>query len=267
MPIERSLTTEQYQALPEIDKPLYEATDSGGYQFSGGNVGALKRAKDHEVAKRRDVTKELESIKKQLASIESAKADAEHNKAVETQNNEALNKSWQEKFDKAIAKEQERSAKLQESIRRSHLESVINDVTNDLSVPKFAHLVKPMIEKRIDVKLNDDGRPQTIIRDLEGNETENTIKDLTKELRADKRNADVLKDIPVGSGTTDQPKSQDLQVSDPKVEPSPFEGLGYQPKLSKEDRLLDEFRRVVKTTPQRVTEFAKYIPEMPQGDF
>ena len=267
MPIERSLTSEQFQALPEIDKPLYEANDSGGYTFNGGNVGALKRAKDHEVAKRRDVTKELESIKKQLASIESAKAEAEHNKTVETQNNEALNKSWQEKYDKAIAKEQERSNKLQESIRRSHRETVIENLTNELSVPKFAHLVKPMIEKRIDVKLNDDGLPQTIIKDTEGKETANTIKDLTEELRGDKRNADVLKDMPVGSGTTDQPKSKDLQVRDPKVEPSPFEGLGYQPKLSKEDNLIDEFRRVVKTTPQRVTEFAKYIPELPPSDF
>lgn len=264
MAIERVLTPDKYQSLSAEDKALYELSDSGSdYKFVGENAGALKRVKDHEVAKRRELTKELLQIKDKLAELESAKEEAEHNKAIESKDHDKINQRWQEKYDKDLNKEIERTKQLQSMMLKSHRENVIDQLTTELAVPKFKHLVRPLIEARIDAELSPEHTPRTIVKDSDGKATANTIKDLTKELLADKRNEDVLKGEAVGSGTTSQSQPRDPQVGDQKVEPSPFQGLGYQGrKLSDADQIVDAFRRAPE---ERLGEFAKYIPELPQG--
>ena len=265
MAIERTLTSEAYQSLPEGDKSLYElSSDGSNYQFVGENVGALKRVKDHEVAKRHTITKELNALRSKLAELESDKEEIDYKRSVQDKDRAEIEKIWQDKMDKALAKEQAKVKDIQEAVRKSHREQIIDQITNEVTVPKFAHFVRPMIEKRIDAEITDQNIPRTIVRDAEGNVTALTSKDFIQELRADKRNADILKDFPTGSGTTKQVKPEELDVKTQQTTKSPFEGLGYKGKLSSQDEIVDAFR---KADPASITEFAKYIPEMPADSF
>ena len=221
MAIERELTTEQYTALPDGDKDLYSETATDGkHLFIGENAGALKRAKDRVADEKRELAKQLAEYREKEAAALKAKEQAEHRKAVASEDSSKLDERWKKKYDKDLGEASAKLNRLQQTIKKQFLDRAIDKEVDEISRPKFKHLIRPLYEKRVTAELNDADEARLIIKDQYGNPSEATINDLTNEFKADKRNEDIFKGEVLGSGTTGSQAPVETQTAGGK-KPSP----------------------------------------------
>ena len=221
MGIERELTAEQYTALPETDKELYSETATDGkHLFVGENAGALKRAKDRVVEEKRELAKQLAEYREKEAMAQKAKAEAEHRKVVASDDNAKLDKKWKEQYDKDIGIREAKLNRLQQMIKKQHLDRAIDKAVDEVARPKFRHLIRPLYEKRVTAEIDDNDAVRLVVKDEHGNPSSDTIQDLTNEFKEDKRNEDIFKGEVVGSGTTVTQAPVETQTSGAK-KPSP----------------------------------------------
>ena len=223
MVIPREITAEEYEKASDEDKAMYEAgSEEGKYSFVGVNAGELKRAKERVSSEKNLVKQELEALKKKVSAFEAAKEEAEHKKVVDRADSEAVNKKWQQKYDRDIAEQKQNLAQLQDAIRQQHRNTVIENEVASSALPQFKDIVRMLYDKRVDVELGDDNIPKIVVKDEDGKVGFDTIKDLTASLKKDSRYKDILKGDSVGSGAVKQtkPDAPRPPVSDPVGRPS-----------------------------------------------
>ena len=215
MAIERELSAEQYTALPDRDKELYnaEATD-GKHHFIGENAGALKRAKDRVAEEKRILAEKLAGYEAKEKTLAQAREKAEHTRALKQESNEKIEELWQAKYDKDLGNVRAELERSQQVIKQQHLNSSIDKEVADISLPKYQHLVRGLYEKRVGVEMSDTGIPKLVIKDEQGNPTADSLSDLTTAIKADTRHADILKGDAPGSGATDKPNPSQVPVGD-----------------------------------------------------
>ena len=208
MPIERVLTAEQFKKESPEDQALYSVADDGTYTFVAERTDDLK-SKNVRTSKEADkLIKERDLLQAKLDKYEQSKRDAEHEEKVQSHNVKEANAAWQTKLNKEISAREEKINKLTQTILKQRRDTIINEVAEQIALPESVHLVKLMLRDRVDVTIDERGDTQPVVYDADKKVTRDSIKDLTKEIVKDKRNAHILKAADVGSGATPQTKPQ-----------------------------------------------------------
>lgn len=169
-----------FDALSEDMKALYKKQDDGSYllQVEGmEDTGALKRAKDHEKAKRQEAETKARELETRVAELEAASDDKSKQKG----DVDALNKSWEAKLAK---REKELNDKI--AARDQQLTGLLVDneaLALATEISTSPNLILPHIRQRFKVE-EVDGKLTVRILDKDGQVSASTQKDLKEEFVA-----------------------------------------------------------------------------------
>ena len=184
-------TLKTLDGLSEELKKLYKQ-DGDVYRLvleddDGDNdVGALKRAKEHEKQKRKEAEAELARLKKEK---EDAEAADEADKAKRKGDIGALEKSWQDKLARKEAELNAAADALRGQLRTLLVDNVAQSLASEISTAP--ELLLPHIKARLTVE-EIDGKPVTRVLGSDGKPSALTIDDYKKEVLANKAFAPIL---------------------------------------------------------------------------
>lgn len=227
MVIQRELTTEEFDKASVDDQALYSKTDEGKYVFVGENAGELSRAKTRVAAERDKAAKERDELLKQLQELRASTEAKKDERDVQTSDAKAIDEKWRTRHAKELGERDQKIQNLEQSILKSKRDQVIQGLAVELGLPETVELFKPLLRERVDMQFDKStGQPIPVIYDADGRVTSDTLSDLTKELKKDKRYHRLLKGAEVGSGAT-KPKTPDVpaKVGDPKQTSQSFGAL------------------------------------------
>lgn len=227
MVIKRELTTEEYNNAPDQDKSLY-SQQGESYVFVAENAGELRRGKARLHDDYSTVVRERDELSKKLQEIEKAKDEATHQKVVDTSDVKKLDETWKAKYSKLEAEQSKQISELKTSIVNSKRNAIINELSSTLVLPEYTEVMKSVLRERVGISLDEKKEPQVVVFDDSGKATHDTIKDLTKALKADKRYNRLLKGSEEkGSGASIKPQNpSSLPPFGEMSRPEPVNELG-----------------------------------------
>lgn len=264
MVIKRTLTADEYNGASQEDKDLYRANDDGGYDFIGENAGALKRGKERLASEKTSLNQEYLAMKEKLREYESEKEEAARKQDLQKADSQKVDERWRKKYDKDLQEQKDHLTRLQNTIKSQHREGVINNVVNEVALPQYKEIVKMMYDKRVDVELDADNVPRTVIKDVDNNATQDSIKELTKEFRKDTRYADIFKTDSKGRGTVENkatPLPQSPQQQFPYQEQQMELGDSHKGALPITNQL--DFAKFMNAHPNELKNYTGDLP--PEG--
>lgn len=186
MALARKLTKEQYDALPDVLKAEYVAKGSEYViDLSGEDDGvtAMKTARDHEKAARKEA-------EQKLRDIEAAKITAEEELARKNKDVEGIDAAWQRKLDEATGTSAAKLEKLQGHIKKGLVDQKALELATGLS-SKGAKLLLPHIQARIQADFDGD-EPVARILDATGKPSTLTFEQLREEFYANEDYAAII---------------------------------------------------------------------------
>lgn len=198
------LTKEQYDALPDGVKAMFEAEGDGYRQKAVSDPSdELKRAKDREVQARKDAEANANALQKKLDELDTN--DARKRGDIDT-----LEKSWNDKYTTLTDEFNSKIAKKDAFIQDTLVNSVASTLAGKISTSPA--LILPHIKARLAADLDGDN-PATKVLDANGAISAFTLDDLEKEFVANKDFASII----VGSkatGARDTDKSKSVPRGD-----------------------------------------------------
>lgn len=226
MALKKSLTKKEYEKLSESFQELYSENDDGTYTLDiegDEDVSSLKRAKEHEVAKRKEEAKKRREAEAKLKEYEDAKAEQEEENHKKAGDVDALDKKWQKKHADALSAKELEVATLKSKLSSLMVDSVANQIATEIStVPE---LLAPFLQKRLSLDLESD-IPTTRVLDDKGELSALTLDELKSEfsenpkyaaiMRASKASGGAKATPPVASGTDTKPQNV-MQMSNEQL--------------------------------------------------
>lgn len=189
------------EEVPEAQRSLYAAVpeaEGGGFRLAVDGLedtGALKRAKDHEVAARKAAEAKLKEITDAAAAAQEAARKAAEDAAAKSGDIEAYRKSADERLAKAIADKDAEYKPLVQSltgdVNRLLVDNVATQIASKIAVQGSDALLIPHIRQRLAVDIRD-GKRTTVVIDAEGKPSALTLDDLEKEFVGNKAFAPVI---------------------------------------------------------------------------
>jgi hypothetical protein len=178
MALKKKLTKDEHEKLSDAFKKEYKQVgDDFVLDIDGEeDIGALKRAKDHEKSAR-------EIAEKKLKDIEDAQKAKDEEIARKSGDLVALEKSYKDKAETDVAKEREKVKKRDAVIERVTVDAAAKDLAHKIS--NAPNLILPHIRSRMRVEWNDD-EPVARILDNTGKPSAMTLDDLGNEFVANK---------------------------------------------------------------------------------
>jgi len=189
------------KTLEEVDeafRPLYVADKEVGFKLDvegREDPAELRRAKQRETEGRKAAEKKIADMEAaQVARDEQARKDREDalKKAGDV---DALQKSWQEKYDKDLAAESAKFtpqlASMELDLNREMIDRHATEIAASISLPGSEKVLFPHIRSRLRIEMRD-GRRTTVVVDPEGKASAMTLDELKKEFLADKGFAPML---------------------------------------------------------------------------
>lgn len=186
--LKRSIDKKSYDSLSDELKTYYTEKD-GSYTLkvegddTTEDVGALKRAKSHEVEARKKAEKELKELKQQLADEDD---DASRKKGDVA----ALEKSWQEKYNKLEQEKQTAVSNKDKFIEKMLIDGKATELAAKLSGERSS-IMLPHVRSRLTVDTTGDA-PVLKVLGADGNVSASTLEDLEKEFVANKDFSSIL---------------------------------------------------------------------------
>ena len=170
-----------------------------------------------------DLSKELEAARARIAEFEASQAEAERQKAIEQGDLKKLLDSEQAKYQETLKAREDQIRAYQQTIADQHREAMIKESAADLMMSEHAWLGELILEKRIGVTVDANGKPKPIFYDADKNKVNMTLDKLKEDLRGDKRLEKFLKGIPTGSGANEAPKEQPTMANQFAQQNTPFQ--------------------------------------------
>lgn len=185
--------------LSEDLKKEYRQTEDGKFvlQVDGSDaedIGALKRAKDHEKNLRVAAEGERDTAKAQVTDLESkvttVTAERDQARSEKGADVNALEKSWQDKLTAAEQKGEAAVSELTREVERLLVTNTAVSLAGEIStVPE---LFQDVISKRLKVEKGADGKYFTRVLDETGAPSAATVDELKQELLANKKYAAII---------------------------------------------------------------------------
>lgn len=185
MALKRKITKAQFEKLSEELQGEYKEVD-GEYLLDVDGLedtGALKRAKDREAQRRKELEDEKRELESRLEKLEGD--DARKKGDIDT-----LEKSWDGKLKSQKA---EYEAKLQSRdafIKKSLIDAKAMELASEISTSPS--LILPHIKARLSADMEGD-EFKTRVLDADGQPSASTLKDLGDEFVANKEFASIIK--------------------------------------------------------------------------
>lgn len=176
------------EGLDEETKKLYvKKGDKYVLDLDGieeGDVAGLKTQIETLLAEKKDISKQLKEIKDAQAASDEAKRKAEEEAARKAGDVDALEKSWQQKHDKAVADlkaaHAEEKASLEADLDRLLRQNVAQQMAREIAVQGSEALLVPHILDRLGVEVVD-GKRTTVVLDAAKKRSALTVEELQKE--------------------------------------------------------------------------------------
>lgn len=199
MPLKFAVKT--IEEVPEAFRGEYVQDAELGFKLAiepGSGIedpAELRRAHEREKTERKAAQKALKEIQDaQTAKDEEARL-AKLELAKKSGDVDSLNKSWQEKYDSALAaKDAEYKPALtsmEQDLTREMVDRHATSIAASLALPGSEEVLFPHIRGRLRIETRD-GKRVTVVVDKEGKASAATMEDLKKEIMADKRFAPLL---------------------------------------------------------------------------
>jgi hypothetical protein len=176
-----NISTAEHEALDDHVKPLYTA-DGDNFKLAVDGIedtGALKRAKDREALAAKEAKERADLLQAELDEIKAREADADKDGKRKKGDIEALEKSWKDEKDKAVAaevaKRERREKQLQELLVDSKADSLAHEL---FTVPEIG---RDYIKKFLRAELDGDV-PTTRVLDSMGQPTAKTLDDFKNDM-------------------------------------------------------------------------------------
>lgn len=200
MGLKYKLDKEAYDALSDELKGAYEEVgDKGEYRLKVegyDDPAELRRARDRE-------KQAAQAAKERIAELEAKLAQIEGDDNRKRGDIDALEKSWREQKEKAVAEKEEELKKRDRIIQRVFRTNVADAMAKEISTVPVA--MARLIQDRLVVEI-ENGEPVTRVLDKSGKPSALTVDDLKKELVADPDLLGMIKGSKAsGSGATANP--------------------------------------------------------------
>lgn len=171
MALKRKLNSAEFEALNEVLKAEYKKQDDGLYVLDTDEatelLNALKRERD-----------ENKQNKEYVATLDGRIKTLQDEIAAKNGDVDALNKSWKEKMDAALAKREAEVAPILNVAKEGYLKTILGKTVKKFDLPE--HYIMGDFAKRVQVEFKD-GKPTHTVLDADGNVSALTIADLEKE--------------------------------------------------------------------------------------
>lgn len=185
MALKRKITKAEHAALNPLLQAEYKAEgedfvlDASGYD----DAAELKRAKDNEVELKKKALADVAALKTELATITNTDARRAGDIA-------ALDKSWKDKLDAAVADATAKLAQKDKFLNETLVDSVALATATELAGENGIVLL-PHLKARLAAELSGE-KPLTRVLDKDGKPSALSVEDLKKEFAGDKRFAGVV---------------------------------------------------------------------------
>lgn len=180
------VTASEYTDLGEDVQKLY------GSESDGKHTIKIEGAPDYAAQEQRitdmdsklaELLTETKDAKKKAKAAQKLVDQAAHDKASKDGDVEALNKSWQTKYDTDLGAANERADGLNTMLKHEKVHSQAVELATTLAVPGSADVLLPHIESRLSMDIKD-GRAVAVVNDMAGKPSALTVEELGKEIAA-----------------------------------------------------------------------------------
>ena len=200
--MKRKITKKQYEDLPEeLQKSYKEVGDNYVLQLDDVDVDDLEDRVEKMDSKLAEL---LDEKKKEKQKREAAEEEARTAKLKKDGDVEALEQSWQEKLDRAVAEKDSEIEGLQAGLVNLTSGAEAIRLATALALPGSADVLKPHIEGRLKTEFVD-GKPKLVILDKDGKPSAMTAEDLETEFRGNETFSKIIKGSEAG-GAGHEPK-------------------------------------------------------------
>ena len=219
-------------SIDDIDeklRDLYEKSDDGFLLKVDGleDTGALKRAKDREKENARLAKERADKLEQDLNELRENINDGKHKGAKTKGDIEALDKSWQEKYDKLASEKDAQIEGLRGNITHMTVDNVAMSLASELAVEGSSKVLLPHIKARL-ASEERDGKWGTSVLDSDGKPSAASLDDLKKEFASDPAFAHVVSGSKAsGSGAAPGSKGGGAAPQTGKVGGTREERLAY----------------------------------------
>jgi hypothetical protein len=200
MPLKFAVAT--LEEVPEAFRGEYVADKEVGFKLniepgSGGvdDPAELRRAHEREKTERKAAQKKLKEMEDAQSVKDEEIRKANEENAKKTGNIDALNASWQQKYDRDLAaKEAEYKPALtsmEADLTREMIDRHATSLAASIALPGSEDVLFPHVRNRLRIETRD-GKRVTVVVDKEGKASAATMEDLKKEFVADTRFAPLL---------------------------------------------------------------------------
>ena len=191
--LKKLLEEAAYNELDDAKKGLYTKGADGKYhlQVEDDDGEELKRAKEHEKAKRKEAEERLAALENEKKAAEDKAREESEKSARAAGDIAALEKSWKEKLEQAVSAEKTRTSLAENALRGHLVDKAAEDLANEIStVPS---LLRDVIKQRLKVEITEDGTAITRVLDAAGKPSAANLNDLRQELVDNKDYAAIIK--------------------------------------------------------------------------
>lgn len=187
------LKKSEFDNLSEELKTHYELTgDEYVLSLEGGpNVDELKRAKDREKEKSRQLAIDLKKAQTQMSELQIEFDEFKSNSDDNKNSPDVLQKAYERKMNELRNEMEANVSKLKNTIESLVLDSTSSQVAGEVFTDP--DIFKHHIENRFRVDFNDDFSPKLVILDKNGEDSLLTTKELIEEVVANERFSKYIK--------------------------------------------------------------------------
>jgi hypothetical protein len=188
---------EYLEAVDEVFRELYKEADgkfvldTDTLKLKVSDTSALKRAKDHEKTARQQAEAQAAALRKQLEDIEEERRKAGDDNHRKKGDVEALDKSWNEKYTKALSEKESQLEALNNMVVQLTADAAAREMANELAIDGGSAALYNLIRGRFGMEIKD-GKPCAVALGSDGKPSALTLEELKAEIRSDKTLAALL---------------------------------------------------------------------------
>lgn len=172
-------------SLKDLDESLhgFYVEKDGKFHLDvegGEDLSGMKRAKDRERDARKDAEQKARDLQKQVDELENkiqGLSDDDHRKKGDV---EALDKSWQDKYDKMEGEYKTKIDSLTGNINTLLVDNEATRMASEIGIENSHEILVPHIKSRLAVQERD-GKMETIVNDKDGKPSALSLKELQQE--------------------------------------------------------------------------------------
>jgi hypothetical protein len=178
------------EEVEEAQRPLYVEDKEVGFRLAVEGIedpAELRRAKTRESEGRKAAEKRIADMEAaQIAKDEEARK-AREDALKKAGDVDALQKSWQEKYDKDVAAEREKYTpqlqSMETDLNREMIDRHATEIAAAIALPGSDSVLFPHIQKRLRIEMRD-GKRTTVVVDADGKASAMTLTELKQEFAA-----------------------------------------------------------------------------------